>query len=154
MPIRPEMRDKYPPRKEWLAIRARIMARASNRCEFCRAVHHAVWSVEEDGARRPTAGNRAHDEAGNGELSYAEAREFCEEMKMIEPDVRYFVIVLTIAHLDQDPTNNADDNLRALCQRCHNRHDMPHRRKNAARTLARKKHAPTKGIGFSEVARG
>lgn len=48
-------------------------------------------------------------------------------------------IVLTIAHLDQDPTNNADENLAALCQRCHNRHDAPHRAKNASKTRHAKK---------------
>lgn len=33
-------------------------------------------------------------------------------------------VVLTIAHMDQDKTNNEPDNLRALCQRCHLRHDL------------------------------
>jgi len=32
-------------------------------------------------------------------------------------------IVLTVAHLDQNPSNNAALNLRALCQRCHLAHD-------------------------------
>lgn len=36
-------------------------------------------------------------------------------------------VVLTIAHLDQNPANSDPANLRALCQRCHNRHDAPHR---------------------------
>src|SRR4030067_3001757 len=36
-------------------------------------------------------------------------------------------VVLTIAHLDHDPTNNHDGNLRALCQQCHNQHDVKHR---------------------------
>lgn len=40
-------------------------------------------------------------------------------------------IVLTIAHLDHDPTNNGTPgdrpNLKALCQQCHNRHDATHR---------------------------
>ena len=29
--------------------------------------------------------------------------------------------LLTVAHLDHDPGNNAEDNLAALCQACHNR---------------------------------
>lgn len=29
-------------------------------------------------------------------------------------------VVLTIAHLDHNPANNAPENLRAWCQRCHN----------------------------------
>ena len=37
-------------------------------------------------------------------------------------------IVLTIAHLDHTPENCSDDNLRALCQRCHNRYDAEHRK--------------------------
>ena len=36
-------------------------------------------------------------------------------------------IVLTIAHLDHTPENNDPENLRALCQRCHNQHDAQHR---------------------------
>lgn len=39
-------------------------------------------------------------------------------------------IVLTIAHLDHTPENCSDDNLRALCQRCHNAYDAKQRSKN------------------------
>ena len=35
------------------------------------------------------------------------------------------LIVLTVAHLDHTPENCADENLRAWCQRCHNRYDAP-----------------------------
>jgi 5-methylcytosine-specific restriction endonuclease McrA len=45
-------------------------------------------------------------------------------------------VVLTIAHLDHNPANSNDDNLRAWCQKCHNGYDGPHRRANAARTRA------------------
>lgn len=37
-------------------------------------------------------------------------------------------IVLTIAHLDHIPEHCSPDNLRALCQRCHNRYDAVHRK--------------------------
>lgn len=37
-------------------------------------------------------------------------------------------VVLTVAHLDHTPENCADANLKAMCQRCHNRYDMPMRR--------------------------
>jgi 5-methylcytosine-specific restriction endonuclease McrA len=47
------------------------------------------------------------------------------------------IVVLTVAHLDHRPENCADENLRALCQRCHNRDDAPHRQKNAAATRRR-----------------
>jgi len=39
-------------------------------------------------------------------------------------------IVLTIAHMNHDTADNRDENLKALCQRCHNRYDMPNRVKN------------------------
>lgn len=38
------------------------------------------------------------------------------------------IVVLTVAHLDHTPENCADDNLKAMCQRCHNRYDLPKRR--------------------------
>jgi hypothetical protein len=41
------------------------------------------------------------------------------------------IVVLTVAHLDHVPEHCDDTNLRALCQRCHNRYDQPHRRRNA-----------------------
>lgn len=41
---------------------------------------------------------------------------------------KYAYIVLTIAHLDHIPEHCEDDNLRALCQRCHNRYDVEHRK--------------------------
>jgi 5-methylcytosine-specific restriction endonuclease McrA len=37
------------------------------------------------------------------------------------------IVVLTVAHLDHTPANCDDANLRAWCQRCHNRYDMQHR---------------------------
>jgi len=47
-------------------------------------------------------------------------------------------VVLTVAHLDQDPTNNGRPgdrpNLKALCQRCHLAHDERQHATNAART--------------------
>lgn len=45
---------------------------------------------------------------------------------------------MTIAHLDQDSSHNEYSNLAALCQRCHNRYDMPHRIRNRAANARRK----------------
>ena len=46
-------------------------------------------------------------------------------------------IILTIAHLDHTPENNDPQNLRALCQRCHNQYDAQHR----SETRKRNSHA-------------
>lgn len=47
-------------------------------------------------------------------------------------------VILTVAHVDHDPTNNDEANLAALCQRCHLRHDAKEHASNARRTRARK----------------
>ena len=38
------------------------------------------------------------------------------------------IVVLTVHHINADPTDNRRINLIALCQRCHNRLDQPFRR--------------------------
>ncbi len=48
-------------------------------------------------------------------------------------------VVLSTCHLDHDPTNNAADNLAALCQRCHLLNDAPeHQRRRAVTVRARR----------------
>lgn len=145
MPIRPENKERYP--KDWPAIRRRILDRAKNRCERCGVPNHAVGYREKDGSFFPLCGNGPCDAAGQGQrwpslepLSYAEALEFTEHYNDHKQGGRkcdgngnhWIVIVLTIAHLDNCPENCGDGNLRAWCQRCHNRHDVEHRRKTRA----------------------
>lgn len=60
-------------------------------------------------------------------------------------------IVLTIAHLDHDPTNCDPTNLRALCQRCHNRYDAKHRVETRAKTKARARAELSKQNGQLEL---
>jgi hypothetical protein len=43
-------------------------------------------------------------------------------------------VVLTIAHLDHTPEHNDDDNLRAMCQRCHLTYDAKHHAETAYAT--------------------
>ncbi|MDO5329029.1 MAG: HNH endonuclease signature motif containing protein [Coriobacteriia bacterium] len=83
MPILKENRHRYP--KNWKQIRADILERAGNKCEFCGIENHSInsWGSK---------------------------------------------VVLTIAHLDHVPENCDPENLRALCQRCHNKYDVEHRR--------------------------
>jgi len=114
MPIKPENRHLYPPRKEWLAIRAEVLKRDDNRCANCGVNNQAVGYRTEDGV--------FHDLTG-----------------CVDPRLHGLLrIVLTIAHLDHDPRNNGQlgnrPNLAALCQRCHLRHDQAHHMVNARRT--------------------
>ncbi|MEM9670703.1 MAG: hypothetical protein AAF950_17445 [Pseudomonadota bacterium] len=43
--------------------------------------------------------------------------------------------MLATAHLDHDPGNNRPGNLKALCQRCHLRHDRKEHRRRAWITI-------------------
>lgn len=87
MPIKPENKARYP--KNWKEIRAQILQRARNRCEFCGVENHSI---------------RVNPKTG-------------KEVK----------IILTIAHLNHKPEDCRPENLRALCQRCHNQYDAKHR---------------------------
>ena len=46
---------------------------------------------------------------------------------------------VTIAHLDHIPEHCNPDNLRALCQRCHNRYDAEHRKETRLSNSIKKK---------------
>ena len=88
MPIRPEMRARYP--KDW-KTRSRFV-------RFYRARNHCEWCGCANGHPHPMTGSK---------------------------------VVLTVAHVyDHRPEASQLDNLAALCQRCHNRHDMKTRSTN------------------------
>jgi hypothetical protein len=119
MPIRADNRGRYP--KAWKAIRARILARAENKCEWC-GVENRAWGYRDwDGDFHPCDKDAVPRDYG----------------RPYPP--RVFQIVLTIAHVhDKSPENCADDNLAALCQKCHLRHDHADHVKSAAETRRRK----------------
>ena len=63
-----------------------------------------------------------------GECGEAHIYERCDAEHGREHPVTRATVVLTVAHLDHTPENNEPTNLRAMCQRCHNRYDAPMRR--------------------------
>ena len=94
-------------------IRPRILERAHNKCEWCRVENYAVGARDIDG-------EWWNEDDIDGLQSDQGYYLFGEYPKIVK-------IVLTIAHLHEpDPMNCADDNLAALCQRCHLNHDRPH----------------------------
>jgi len=117
-PILAPNRHRYP--ADWPEIRARILRRARNRCEECGVPNHAWGWRDGEGAFHQVR-KRPLIEAclGNCRPPFDVASDG-GTLHIIE-------IVLTISHTDHDPGNCADDNLRALCQQCHNRHDRKHR---------------------------
>jgi 5-methylcytosine-specific restriction endonuclease McrA len=118
MPIKRENLKRYP--ADWKAISARIRERDGNRCKWCGVENGALGYREADGTFVETPGLQAEAARLDGH-------------KVIR-------IVLTVAHVhDHAPENCEPDNLAALCQRCHNRHDLPNRRRNAAATLRKRR---------------
>jgi len=53
--------------------------------------------------------------------------EFCGAEEGKNNPITNSKVVLTVAHLDHNPTNCNLNNLKALCQMCHNRYDIKHR---------------------------
>jgi 5-methylcytosine-specific restriction endonuclease McrA len=49
--------------------------------------------------------------------------EWCAAENYLPHPITGSRVVLTVAHIDHDRTNNRFDNLAALCQRCHLGHD-------------------------------
>ena len=124
MPIRPENRNRYP--ADWKQISARIRAEAGQVCEWCGAPNGEmirrgtrtcgthVWRLASDSAYEDGRGDDGSTVADSNE-------DTCDYRDPVR-------VVLTVAHLDHTPENCARENLRALCQRCHNRYDAAARR--------------------------
>ena len=129
---------KYP--KNWKTeIRPRILQRANHCCEFCGVKNYAVGFREDNGNLFiPAYGNEYQDAAGQGKLSYKEAKDVAEFNNENNTEGKYIVVVLTIAHLDHDINNNLDDNLKALCQRCHLNYDLENHKHNSNQTRLKK----------------
>lgn len=53
--------------------------------------------------------------------------EFCHARNHRPHPITRSKVVLTIAHLNHIPEDCRDENLRALCQKCHNSYDAKHR---------------------------
>lgn len=119
----PFHRERYP--SDWNAISKRIREeRAGNKCEWCGVQNKAYGARDRDG--------EFFEYERIGRMSYSEGFARFGDFP------KYITIVLTVAHIDHDTTNNDDSNLAALCQRCHLRHDAKHHAQNAARTRRRK----------------
>lgn len=111
---------KYPP--SWKTeIRPAILERAKHCCEQCGLKNHAV-------------GYR------NSEGMFIECHAWLYNESKVTPDGHKVIkIVLTIAHLDHDITNNDPANLRALCQKCHLSLDKDQHRQSSRKTINKKK---------------
>lgn len=117
MPIRPENKARYP--KDWPAISKRIRRRARNRCE-CKGECGLRHYVNQEGKQIDLV----------PALQMACLRAFrCTAFNGKPHPVTKAKVVLTVAHLNHQPEDCRDGNLKAWCQGCHNRYDAPERRR-------------------------
>ena len=74
-------------------------------------------------------------------IRFERAKGACEECGAVHGQAHPVTesrVVLTTAHLDHNPANCSDDNLKALCQRCHLRYDSHMHALHAAITRRQK----------------
>lgn len=130
MPIRPDQRARYP--KDWPAISLRIRARADWRCEFC-GVPNAELGAWISGKwhKAEPKGTGLRDNPRHGETFPCRRGDSVIWTKLKR-------VVLTVAHLNHQPEDCRDENLKALCQRCHLAYDAKHHAANAAATRRKK----------------
>ena len=156
---------KYHP--AWKQIRASILEREGHKCKFCKVPNYAIIRIHPfkiDGLpladiidQPPFTELKAvmgQDAMMN--ISDKEASRFClAQMKMgmdhLVGGFKYTQVVLTVAHLDHDITNNEPDNLAALCQKCHLRYDAKHHAKNSKATREANMKAKTGQIDLFET---
>lgn len=118
MPIRAEMRDKYP--ADWSEISWRVRDFAGHKCEACGVRNHAWGWRDENGKFHETPRESLPRDYGRPPFWFG-------TMRIIE-------IVLTVAHLNHDPANCELSNLKAWCQKCHLSYDAKRHASNAAAT--------------------
>lgn len=132
MPIRPENQWRYP--ANWPEISAAIRQRAWNMCEECGVENHRLGGRALDGTFLP-----AWPTGDDGlKLTWPKPGDhgWCGKDGRPREWLRIIRIVLTVAHLNHQPEDCRPENLRAWCQRCHNRYDAAQRR---AGILARRR---------------
>ncbi|WP_159479790.1 hypothetical protein [Chryseobacterium sp. 18068] len=119
--------SKYP--KNWKSeIRPRILDRANHSCEKCKVPNYTLI------IRGMKGENEVYQNMDGIIYNCTNGERMGEDYLGNLKKAREVKVVLTIAHLDHNTTNNDDANLRAYCQKCHINHDKDFHLKNRART--------------------
>lgn len=136
MPIRTENKNRYP--KDW-KLRSRFVrfVRAKNRCEWCGLYNYSIGhrdangkfiGIIESGFSRLLSKEYFFEWIDS--YDYKSARAVCDYLNTLV-DEKLIVIVLTVAHVHNHNPEAANLlNLAALCQKCHNDHDLTMRKQN------------------------
>jgi hypothetical protein len=124
---------KYP--ANWKTeIRPAILEREGHRCKFCKVPNY--WPI----IRGEWNGEAVWQDI-DGEMHSAATGEYLGSTYVgdVHSTNLPVKVVLTIAHLNHNIADNRPENLAALCQKCHNTHDLEYRKANRKATLNKKK---------------
>lgn len=94
----------------------RILKRDQHRCKFCGIRNGVV-------IKRLPGGSYRHPGAQEWDMIHSKVNHGNYTLTQSIKLHGFTRIVLTVAHLDHDHENSVDDNLAALCQKCHLNHD-------------------------------
>lgn len=127
--------SKYDP--QWKSvIRPAILERAKHKCEEC-GVGNKVWGYRDRNGYFYSSQRIEDNLENNGVDLFDDVLSNCYDNA--GNPTKPIQIVLTVAHLDNDISNNDYLNLKALCQRCHLKMDLPHHKKKSRDTRNKKK---------------
>lgn len=119
----PMDRSRYP--DDWVKIAHRVKDAARWVCQACGAPHGDDGAIDLDGCW--------NDREEIVEMPVDLQRQL---FGPDGPELRRSI--LTVAHLNHEPEDCSDDNLRALCAACHRAYDRDDNAIRAARTLKRR----------------
>lgn len=124
--------SKYP--ENWFSeIRPKILNRAEHKCEYCKVPDGSVI------IRASYRGLRLYIDHTGKIYQESDGSEYVAHSDLLDYSDKTLKIVLTIAHLDQNVENNEEENLKALCQKCHLNHDRYYNRLKFRETINRRK---------------
>lgn len=115
-------------------IRPAVLQRANNCCEFCGVENYKI-------ILRGTWNGIECYQDDDGNIFDATTSKYIgsDYWGEVHPTNKLTKVVLTIAHLDHNITNNDYSNLKALCQKCHLNYDKEHHKKNSRQTRKQKR---------------
>lgn len=145
-------KTKYP--ADWRAISWRIRQRDRQECKWC-GVKNGQWVLRDAKGEPELIWNAGWRDPQDGHIQVwweNEEGDICSDTDSYLSTERHPIkIVLTVAHIDHDSTHNTDDNLAALCQQCHLRHDAKQHAANAKITRGQKQRAAHAQAGQIEL---
>lgn len=113
--MKAETKKRYPDNWEYISAFIRH-ERAKNKCERCGLQNGLIIKRLPNNRYRVATENEIRDLQEFKSISKLTVLQILKKMRLTK-------IILAVAHLDFNESNNIHSNLLALCQKCHNAHD-------------------------------